>query len=250
MSMGANNYEVRILQRGNWTTESRSVERESALTTANQLAGNRIYDGVRVIEEVYVEEDGIFSEKTIFSYYKQDDKVERSKKASEEGTKRPIPTRKSDKYEYYDEEPENRRGAMLAATVAIILAGNAALAYFFGDQITGALSSVSAKIDSHNSGIIYELPAVTTSYRTSTGNRTIQIRVGLEVQNSQQTEMMDKKLSDIVTKVAADLSRMQARDGSAHLDTEAIKQKLRNAVKEAGDTSVESVLFKEINIFR
>lgn len=95
-----------------------------------------------------------------------------------------------------------------------------------------------------------ESAMVTTSYRTSTGNRTIQIRVGLEVQNSQQTETMDKKLSDIVTRVAADLSRMQARDGSAHIDSEAIKQQLRKAVEEAGDTAIEGVLFKEINIFR
>lgn len=61
---------------------------------------------------------------------------------------------------------------------------------------------------------------------------------------------MDEKLSDIATKVAADLSRMQAKDGSMHLDTAAIKRQLQKAVKEAGHTSVESVLFKEVRVFQ
>ena len=139
---------------------------------------------------------------------------------------------------------------MLVAAVAIILAGNGALAYFFGDQITAAMGTVSAKLDTGSTSIIYELPAVTTNYRTSTGSRTIQIRVGLEVHNSQQSEMMDKRLSDIVTKVAADLSRMEAKNGSVHLDTAAIKRQLQKAVKEAGHTSVKGVLFKEVHVFQ
>jgi len=112
------------------------------------------------------------------------------------------------------------------------------------------MSTVTAKLDSRDTNIIYELPAVTANYRTSTGSRTIQIRVGLEVKNNRQSEAMDKRLSDIVTKVAADLSRMQAKDGSMHLETAAIKRQLQKAIKEAGHTSVEGVLFKEVRVFR
>jgi flagellar basal body-associated protein FliL len=254
MSMSANNYEVRVLQKGNWTTETRCTESGAAVTLANQFASNRIHDGVKVIEEVYDEDQGIFREKTIFSYYKQDDKVELANKIAKRSAERKTATRsrkvKEPDYEYYDEEPGNRRGLMLVAAVIVVLAGNGALAYFFSDQITEAMSTVSAKLDSGSTNIIYELPAVTTNYRTSAGNRTIQIRVGLEVQNSRQSEMMDEKLSDIVTKVAADLSRMRAKDGSMHLDTTEIKRQLQKAVKEAGHTSVEGVLFKEVHVFR
>tara|TARA_Y100001936_G_scaffold239377_1_gene272382 strand:- start:33066 stop:33824 length:759 start_codon:yes stop_codon:yes gene_type:complete len=252
--MGVNNYEVRILEKGNWTTETRCAEREAAITIANQLAGNRVYDGVRVIEEVYVEDDGIFREKTIFSYYKQDDKVALSNKAAKRSAERlETPKRRRPKdyeYEYYDEEPNSRRSLILATAVAAILAGNAIIAFLFGDQITGAMSSMNAKLDSKNLGVIYELPAVTTNYRTSSGDRTIQIRVGLEVQNNEQTQLMDEKLSDIVTKVTADLSRMHAEGNSTHLDTAAIKRQLQKAVKEAGHTSVKGVLFKEVHVFR
>lgn len=90
---------------------------------------------------------------------------------------------------------------MLASAVAMILAGNGALAYFFDDQITVAMSSVSANLDSGNANIIYELPRVQENYRTSTGSRTIQIRVGLEVRKHQQREMMDVKLSDIASQL-------------------------------------------------
>ena len=252
--MGANNYEVRVLQRGNWATETRCAESNAAITMANQLSGDRKYDGVRVIEEVYVEADGIFREKTIFSYYKQDDKVafgnEAAKRSAERKASYGTRATKEHEYDYYNEEPESRRGLILAIAVAVILTGNAALAYFFGDQISDAMNTVSAKLDNRNTNIIYELPAVTTNYRTSAGNRTIQIRVGLEVKSSQQSEMMDEKLSDIVTRVAADLSRMQTKDGSMHLDTAAIKRQLQKAVQEAGHTSVEGVLFKEVHLFR
>ena len=254
MSMGTNNFEVRVFQKGNWTTESRFAERNAAVTAANQLASNRANDGVKVIEEVYDEEKGIFRETTVFSYFKQDDKVALGNKAAQKTAERKASNRprtaKALNYEYYDTEPNNYRGLMLAAAVAVILAGNGALAYFFGDQITEAMSTVSAKLDSGNTNTIYELPAVTANYRTSTGTRTIQIRVGLEVQNSQQSETMDERLSEIVTKVAAHLSRMQTKDGSMHLDTVAIKRQLQKAVKEAGQTTVEGVLFKEVHVFR
>ena len=105
---------------------------------------------------------------------------------------------------------------MLAAAVAMILLGNGAFTCFLGDQITEAMRSVSANLDSGNTNIIYELPAMTENYRTSTGSRTIQIQVGLDVRKHQQRETMDVKLSDIATKVA---SRIQAKDGSVHLDT-------------------------------
>jgi flagellar basal body-associated protein FliL len=74
---------------------------------------------------------------------------------------------------------------------------------FFDDQITEAMSSVSANLDSENTNIIYELPAVSANYRTSTGSRTIQIRVGLEVRKHQQRETMDVKLSDIASQLIA-----------------------------------------------
>jgi flagellar basal body-associated protein FliL len=63
------------------------------------------------------------------------------------------------------------------------------------------MSSVSANLDSGNTNIIYELPAVTENYRTSIGSRKIQIRVGLEVRKHQQRETMDVKLSDIASQL-------------------------------------------------
>jgi flagellar basal body-associated protein FliL len=254
--MNANNYEIRLLQKGNWTTETSCAESNAAITLANQFATNRIYDGVKVVEEVYVENEGIFREKTIFSYYKQDDKVELGRKAAKRIAERKSTSRnrKGNRqdydYDYHNEERGSRRGLVLAGVVALILAGNATLAYFFEEQLTSAMSGMSAKLDKKSTNLIYELPAVTTNYRTSAGNRTIQIRVGLEVQNSRQSEIMDEKLSDIVTQVAADLSRMQAKDGGTHLDTAEIKRQLQKAVKEASHTSVEGVLFKDVHIFR
>ena len=42
---------------------------------------------------------------------------------------------KAQKFENYDEEPKNRRSLMLAAAVAMILAGNGALAYFLAIKL-------------------------------------------------------------------------------------------------------------------
>jgi len=69
------NFEVRVLSKGKWTVELRGMDREQALTEANGLAGNRRHDGVKVVEETYDEEEGLFREKTIFSYFDQEEKV-------------------------------------------------------------------------------------------------------------------------------------------------------------------------------
>ena len=109
MSMGTNNFEVRMLQKRNRTTETRCAERNSAVTVANQFARNRANDGLKVVEEVYDEEKGIFRETTVFSYFKQDDKVALGTKAAQKSAERKASNRsrtaKAQNYEYYDTEP-------------------------------------------------------------------------------------------------------------------------------------------------
>ena len=135
MSMGTNNFEIRVFQKGSRTTETRCADRNTAVTVANQFASNRANDGVKAVEEVQDQEKEIFHETTVFSYFKQDDKValgnKAAKKRAERKTSNKPRTAKAQKYENYDEEPENRRSLILAAAVAMILAGNGALAYFF-----------------------------------------------------------------------------------------------------------------------
>jgi hypothetical protein len=52
MSMGTNNFAIRVFQKGNRTTETRCADRNTAVTVANQFASNRANDGVKAVEEI------------------------------------------------------------------------------------------------------------------------------------------------------------------------------------------------------
>lgn len=48
-------YELQVLGKGNWLTDSVYDDRELAVTQARQLVGNSRFGGIRVIEEIFSE---------------------------------------------------------------------------------------------------------------------------------------------------------------------------------------------------
>jgi len=48
-------YELQVLGKGNWLTDSVYDDRELAVTQARQLDGNSRFGGIRVIEEIFSE---------------------------------------------------------------------------------------------------------------------------------------------------------------------------------------------------
>ena len=68
-------FEIRTLTDKQWSTDSRCNDEQEALRKANTIAGENYIDGVKVVQELYDEEAALFREKTVFSYFKQDEKV-------------------------------------------------------------------------------------------------------------------------------------------------------------------------------
>jgi hypothetical protein len=52
MSMGTNNFEIRVFQKENRTTETRCADRNTAVTVTNQFASDKANDGVKAVEEI------------------------------------------------------------------------------------------------------------------------------------------------------------------------------------------------------
>jgi len=74
MATGLGNFEVRLLNKGKWITESRGADQGATMEAANGFVAKQANEGVKVVEETYDEDAGTFHEKTVFSYLNQNDK--------------------------------------------------------------------------------------------------------------------------------------------------------------------------------
>jgi flagellar basal body-associated protein FliL len=243
-----NTFEVRSFKSGRWNTDSRCNSKEEALAIANTFAANRSFDGVKVVEEAYDEDEGLFREKTVFSYFKQDDKVFN-----------PLLGRKKDEAAAPPAAPRRRvagerggtdaRAWLLAFGLLLSLCGNVALAIYLGDGKFGAIAE-GPRTARAGDLIVYDLPLVATNYRDESGTRVLRMRLGLELAGHEKAREIQDRLSSIINRVASDLSRMDDGDLTSAQGLNELRKSLHEGVQNAaGDTPVEGVLFKEVVLF-
>ena len=75
MATTLDSFEIRTLTGKQWSTDSRSNDEQEAVRKTNNIAGSSHIGGVKVVQELYDNEESLFRSKTVFSYYKQDEKV-------------------------------------------------------------------------------------------------------------------------------------------------------------------------------
>tara|TARA_R110000787_G_scaffold31334_12_gene83267 strand:+ start:251 stop:1024 length:774 start_codon:yes stop_codon:yes gene_type:complete len=251
MAAVLSNFEVRVLGKGKWTVESRGMDREQALTEANGLAGNRRHDGVKVVEETYDEEEGLFREKTIFSYFDQEEKVRTGERIAEAMAAARADRETGGRMPAYIADKKSTgsdfRGWMLILALVLGLGGNVGLALLIGDKLDIDMQSVTAEWQSDRKVAVYDLPEITANINSGDGERVLHIRVGLELGNGEKTGDVEKRLSDIVTRVSADLNRIDT--GEQQLDIQDLRDRLKKGVQAAGETEIEGILFKEVLVF-
>jgi flagellar basal body-associated protein FliL len=256
-----NTFEVRTFKDGRWTTDTRCNSNEEALAIANTLAGDRHIDGVKVVEETYDESDGLFREKTVFSYFKQDDKVfnPRLNKSKDEDVggaasagARVLAARAAARGGA-DKGGIDMRAWMLILGLLVSLGGNVALAIYWG---SGELETTTAdrRISGGGDGsglVVYDLPPVTTNYKDASGTKVVKMRLGLELSSRDNVREVQERLSKIINRVASDLSDVEGADLNNAQGLNKLRESLHEGVKKAAgeDAPIEGVLFKEVLVF-
>jgi flagellar basal body-associated protein FliL len=257
MATGLGNFEVRILRKGKWVTDSRGADQGAAMAAANKFAADRTNDGVKVVEETYDEDAGTFREKTVFSYFNQKDKVEAGEKAAKKLAAARAKSKSSGKnsaqFGTDPSESGKSRGWLMIAALILGLAGNVIFAFLLGDKfginlpfLAAAAATATAPILDQKT-LIYELPEITANIRSGNEERVIHIRVGLQLKNSGQNAELEKKLTDIVTRMASDLNQFDSKDQK--VDIQDLRKSLRKGVQSSGNTEIEGLIFKEVHIF-
>jgi hypothetical protein len=66
--------------------------------------------------------------------------------------------------------------------------------------------------------------------------------VGLQLKNSGQNAELERNLTNIVTRVASDLSRFDSKDQK--LNMQDLRKALRKGVQSSGNTEIEGLIFK------
>ena len=251
MATGLGNFEVRILNKGKWVTDSRGSDEGAAIASANKFAADRSNDGVKVVEETYDEDKGTFRERTVFSYFNQEDKVLAGERAAEMlasararqkmlATSSPLagtgPSQKS----------KARRWLMIAALV-LGIGGNVIFVLLLGDRFGINMDAVSASLESETRAVVYDLPEITANVRSGNQERVVHIKVGLHLRDRRQNAAVERKLSDIVSRMAADLNRFDSQD--KQIDLQELRKQLKKGVQAAGDTEIEGLILKEVLMF-
>lgn len=243
-----NTFEIRIFRNHRWTTESRSVDQAEAIAAANALAGDRSIDGVKVIEEAYDETEGLFREKTVFSYFKQDDKVFNPRLAAKEESAAPRPIRMVMR----PERTTDVRAWLLIVALVLSLGSNVGLAIYMGDRPTEFVvgQTQAPQRDANEVPVVYDLPPVTMNYKDDEGSRAVRMRLGLELSSREDMRDVQHRLSQIINRLATDMSGIRESD----LDSRAGLEKLRDSLKQgvqsaAPGSNIEGVLFKEVIVF-
>lgn len=246
-----NTFEIRIFKNGRWVTESRCSDQAAAVASANAIAGDRTIDGVKVIEEAYDESEGLFREKTVFSYFKQDDKVFNPRLNNKED-EAPAPARAPMRHKPAADRGGDIRAWLLVFALVISLGGNLGLALYMGDRTGGEFVAgrVQATNRSPSDLVVYDLPPVTTNYKGDSGMRAVKMRLGLELSSRQDVPDVQHRLSQIINRVATDLSGIKESDLDGSAGMEKLRKSLQQGVQSAAPGSnIEGVLFKEVIVF-
>ena len=241
-----NTFEIRIFKNGRWLTESRCGDQTEAIAAANAIAGDRTIDGVKVIEEAYDEGEGLFREKMVFSYFKQDDNAfnpRLARKSEEESAPMPAAIRRKPQAD----RSSDMRAWLLVFALLISLGGNLGFALYLGNPGNLELNTTSGATGNL---VVYDLPPVTMNYKADHGMRAVKMRLGLELSSRQDVPDVQHRLSQIINRVATDLSGIKDSDLDGSAGMERLRKSLVQGVQSAApESNIEGVLFKEVIVF-
>lgn len=250
-------YEVRVCIKKRWTTEFRCFDRDEALEKGRLVAIDRSVDGVKVIEESYDEEQAIFKEKNLFSYFKQEEKVAKAKTTTR---KQPFKKNKAKKaragrIRFLDRLAGNEKKAWsMVAALILSLCINVGVGFFFGVDLPRMMLAAFETAEPTHFGkgepVIYELPAVTMKYGSFDEARTIKVKLGLELNSKDQIKNIEDRLAKIIASVANDLSAVQNEMLYDRQGLRGLRKALYSGIQTAaGQVPVNGILFKEIIVF-
>jgi flagellar FliL protein len=247
-----NTFEIRTFKNGRWLTDSRCGDQGEAIAAANALAGDRSIDGVKVIEEAYDESDGLFREKTVFSYFKQDEKVfnPRLERRSEDNAAPAAPAVVHRNMR--TARSGDMRAWLLVLALVISLGGNLGLALYLGNSSYPAVAARVMPTSRAAAGdlVVYDLPPVTMNYTAGHGIRAVKMRLGLELASREDVPDVQHRLSQIINRVATDLSGIKDSDLDGSAGMERLRKSLMQGLQSAAPQSnIEGVLFKEVIVF-
>ncbi len=249
--MAGSNYEVYVLRKEKWTVESQERDKGAAIAFANTLAADRRNDGVKVVEEIYDEETGVFREKTVFSYYNQEDKVLASSKTGKNRTGSKSPNKSSRKRVANGKDGTSQkfepRSVMLALALVFGLSGNLIFVVLWGEKLDLNLDILTKRIAPAKETTIYDLPEISANIRSGDEERVLHIKVGVKLKNKDQNLEIERNLTAIVNRMAGDIRRMETLDRG--LNMQELQKNLTNSVRSAGQTEIDGLLLKEVTIF-
>lgn len=256
-------YEVRVCVEGRWITECRCFEKSDAIQKGKLIATDRSLDGVKVIEEVFDEETGLFKEHTLFSYINQEKRAAKAASSKSFFFAPPI-NRKPGSGRV---QPRSRakshdgRAWMLLMALVFSLGANLGLGLFLSDGWKENLKFAVRFLKADGEGakpavqkgdklVIYDLPTVTMSYGTAEDSRTIRVKLGIELTDRRHIKNIEARLSEIIASVANDLSAVANVDLHQRKGLMGLRKSLHSGVQTAaGGIPVRGVLFKEILVF-
>ena len=256
-------YEVRICIKDRWTTEYRCFDKAEALKKGDLVAVDRSLDGVQVVAESYDEEMGVFKEKILFSYFKQEKKVAQGIAAATALRNKPVkqrrvPRRRRPWFGSYES-----RAWMMVTALLFSLGANLGLAMLIGGdwapdlwfastgqietELNGAIDPKYVKGDKL---VIYNLPTVTMNFGPPDNFRTVKVKLGLELTKKGHAKNIEDHLSKIIASVANRLGAVEERDLYRRQGLINLRKTLHDGVRTAaGGIPVENVLFREIIVF-
>ncbi len=263
-------YEVRICIKDRWTTEYRCFEKAEALKKGELVAVDRSLDGVQVVAESYDEENGVFKEKILFSYFNQEKKVAQEKAsaaaiaaASQNNPviQRPVRRRRRPLRQWFGSY-ESRAWMMVTALLfslganlglAMLISGDWAPDLWFastGQNETGLNDAIGPKYVKGDKLVIYDLPTVTMNIGTADNSRTVKVKLGLQLAKKGHAKNIEDHLSKIIASVANHLGAVEERDLYRRQGLMNLRKSLHDGVRTAaGGIPVENVLFREIIVF-
>lgn len=230
---GSLTFEVLVLSaKSQWTSISRWDDEATAQNEARKLVAGKKHLGVKVTQESYDEAENRFSEKTVYKHMKNESKSVQAEEPDEEF--------EIEEFDDYDDGIDWVLPVFALLVFMIILGVGI---YFFEDKINFTSKTKSDYF-------VYELPAVMTN--VSSGDETFSVKVNLqlELDNSQDSKAVEFALAQIMESVIDQVQQTDAGDLRKSKKIQLLRAELRQKIQDAmGDTNLNGVLFKDIQVF-